>query len=334
MPSGGHRPSHPPSPPFDTSPPAMPQRTLLELPPPTARPMPASPPPNPPLRKAQNSESDPYHGREATAKLHARFVSHLFACSDVSPPLHRNMLPPVMPPPPLLEPPPATPMPTCPPSPSSPHCCRHSPPTLKTPSPPTSPTPTTSSLKRSRPASCQLQHASRLWHPAKTRKPCIRQHPMQHDSDIPSCSQTRGGVYTMIPSCHAADTPSRSQTRGGCIQQCPTHRLALTNMWVYSTMPGRHAPDTPLCSQMHGGVYTTMPSHHATNTLSRSQMRGGCIRQHSTRLRQLRSQMHNIYDDARLPPLTPATRHSDSPSRSQMHGGCLIYIYSYLCTCR
>jgi hypothetical protein len=123
-------PAVPPSPPFDTSPSAMPQRTLLELPPEplplTARPTPVSPPLNLPLRKAQNSESNPYHGREATAKLHARFISHLFTCSDISPPLHRDMLPPVTPLPPLLEPPPeplpppATPAPTCPPSPSSP----------------------------------------------------------------------------------------------------------------------------------------------------------------------------------------------------------------------
>ncbi|KAI0285233.1 hypothetical protein BC826DRAFT_918884 [Russula brevipes] len=32
------------------------------------------------------SGSDPYHGHEATAKLCARFVSHLFACPDVPPP--------------------------------------------------------------------------------------------------------------------------------------------------------------------------------------------------------------------------------------------------------
>ncbi|KAI9508822.1 hypothetical protein F5148DRAFT_979263 [Russula earlei] len=32
------------------------------------------------------SGSDPYHGHESTAKLCARFVSHLFACPDVPPP--------------------------------------------------------------------------------------------------------------------------------------------------------------------------------------------------------------------------------------------------------
>jgi hypothetical protein len=32
------------------------------------------------------SGSDPYHGHEATAKLCARFVSHLFACPDTPPP--------------------------------------------------------------------------------------------------------------------------------------------------------------------------------------------------------------------------------------------------------
>ncbi|KAH9961122.1 hypothetical protein BC827DRAFT_1260608 [Russula dissimulans] len=32
------------------------------------------------------SGSDPYHGHEVTAKLCARFVSHLFACPDVPPP--------------------------------------------------------------------------------------------------------------------------------------------------------------------------------------------------------------------------------------------------------
>jgi hypothetical protein len=29
---------------------------------------------------------DPFHGQEPSAKLHARFVSHLFACLDVPPP--------------------------------------------------------------------------------------------------------------------------------------------------------------------------------------------------------------------------------------------------------
>ncbi|KAI0281902.1 hypothetical protein BC826DRAFT_1111101 [Russula brevipes] len=119
-----------PSSPFDSSPPAMPQRTLLKPlpePPLTAMPTPASPPLNPPLHKAQNtataSKSDTYHGRDATAKLCARFVSHLFTSSDVPLPLHRDTLPPVTPEPPLLkllpEPPPSTASPhwvtlTCP----------------------------------------------------------------------------------------------------------------------------------------------------------------------------------------------------------------------------
>ncbi|KAI0288878.1 hypothetical protein BC826DRAFT_1107400 [Russula brevipes] len=68
-----------------------------------------------PICKAQNiasaSESDPYHRREATAKLHAHFVSHLFAHSDAFPPLHHNTLSPVTvtPQPPRLEPPPEPP---------------------------------------------------------------------------------------------------------------------------------------------------------------------------------------------------------------------------------
>jgi hypothetical protein len=74
---------------FDTPPPATPQRALLEPPPEL--------PPNPPLRKAQNSaaasEIEPHHGWEATARLCACFVSHLFASSDV-PLLHHDTLPP------------------------------------------------------------------------------------------------------------------------------------------------------------------------------------------------------------------------------------------------
>ncbi|KAI0297692.1 hypothetical protein BC826DRAFT_150215 [Russula brevipes] len=148
----------------------MPQRVLLKLPPepppPTARPTPASSPPNPPLHKSQNSESNPYHGREATAKLHARFVSHLVACSDVSPHLYRDMLPPVTPPP-LLEPPPGQ----LHPRPHVHHCPRplnhgrHSPPTLKTPSPHKSHADNPQASNVPDPPTRQLQHASRPRHP-------------------------------------------------------------------------------------------------------------------------------------------------------------------------
>ncbi|CDO69607.1 hypothetical protein BN946_scf184875.g10 [Trametes cinnabarina] len=46
---------------------------------------PQSPPPSP-----LSVQTDPYYGHEETAKLCSRFVTHLFACPDLPPPLHRR----------------------------------------------------------------------------------------------------------------------------------------------------------------------------------------------------------------------------------------------------